>query len=150
MSIEPRTTTAILPANPQWSLTSEEANALAGTAKFDSKGLLTAVAVDQATGDILMLAHMNVEALLKTLRTGVMCYWSRSRGKLWVKGETTGNFQLVREVHVDCDGDAWLFRIDSQGDGAACHEGYRSCFFRKLVGSDWQKQGAPVSKPTPH
>lgn len=138
------------PSHPAWSLTPDAANALAATAKFDDKGLLTAIAIDQATGDVLMLAHMNIEALLKTLRTGIMCYWSRSRGKLWIKGESSGNYQVVHDVHVDCDGDAWLFRIEQKGEGAACHQGYRSCFFRKLVDGQWQKQGEPIAKPTAH
>ncbi len=132
--------------NFAWSLSPERVSALVGSAKFDDKGLMTAVAVDRAQGDILMIAHMNIEALLQTLRTGVMCYWSRSRGKLWVKGETSGNLQKVREVFIDCDGDAWVFHVDQEGDGAACHEGFRSCFFRKVVEGQWVVQGEKVAK----
>lgn len=137
-------------SNSKWSLSPEAVNALAATAKFDSKGLMTAIAMDHAHGDILMVAHMNIEALLKTLRTGIMCYWSRSRNKLWVKGESSGNTQFIRDIYVDCDGDAWRFHVEAQGDGAACHQGFRSCFFRKLVDGEWQTQGKPITAPTPH
>jgi phosphoribosyl-AMP cyclohydrolase len=136
--------------NPDWVLSPEAVNALAAAAKFDSHGLMTAIAVDHEKGDILMVAHMNIEALLKTLRTGVMCYWSRSRSKLWVKGETSGNVQWVKDVYVDCDGDAWRFHVEAKGDGAACHQGYRTCFFRKRVDGQWVTQGKPIAPPTPH
>jgi len=131
-------------AEKSWALSAESANALASAAKFDDKGLLTAVALEAEKGDVLMIAHMNVEALLRTLKTGVMCYWSRSRKKLWVKGETSGNIQKVVDVFIDCDGDAWIFRVKQEGTGAACHEGYRSCFFRKLVDGKWEIQGQPL------
>src|SRR5271156_6706846 len=93
-------------------------------------GIVTAIAQDHASGRILMVAYMNREALLETISSGRACYFSRSRGKLWRKGEESGNFQLVREIRTDCDGDAILLRVEQQGDGAACHEGYQSCFFR--------------------
>lgn len=118
--------------------------------KFDDKGLVTAVAVDDATGDVLMLAHMNAEALEQTLKTGRMTYWSRSRKEIWVKGETSGNTQRLISTHLDCDGDALVFRIVQEGKGAACHEGYRSCFFRKFeTGKSsseglWVRQGSPI------
>lgn len=104
--------------------------------KFDERGLIPAIVQDFATGDILMFAWMNRESLQTTLDTGVMTYWSRSRQKLWVKGESSGNTQDVREVYVDCDADVLLFKVDPKGTGAACHEGYRSCFFRKLDPAD--------------
>ena len=115
--------------------------------KFDDKGLVTAVAVDQGDGALLMLAHMNREALEKTLETGRMTYWSRSRKSLWVKGETSGNTQRVVSAHLDCDGDALMFRVVQEGAGAACHEGYRSCFFRKLEAGEWAVQGTPLVNP---
>lgn len=103
--------------------------------KFDEKGLVPAICQDAETGDILMFAWMNKESLKKTVETGVMTYWSRSRGKLWVKGETSGNTQTVREIRVDCDADCLLFKVIPNGNGAACHEGYRSCFFRSMDAS---------------
>ena len=127
---------------------SETVPAWLSEVKFDDKGLVTAVAVDDAKGDVLMLAHMNAEALQQTLKTGRMTYWSRSRKKIWVKGETSGNTQRMISAQLDCDGDALVFRIVLEGKGAACHEGYRSCFFRKFDGSNWVRQGSPVTGPT--
>jgi phosphoribosyl-AMP cyclohydrolase len=94
--------------------------------------LVTAIAQDSRTGQVLMVAHMNREAWDETLRTGRAVYYSRSRGRLWRKGEESGNIQNVREVFVDCDGDAVLLKVDQVG-GAACHEGYPSCFFRQVT-----------------
>lgn len=99
---------------------------------FDEKGLVPAIAQDYQTGEILMLAWMNRISLEQTLKTGIMTYWSRSRKELWVKGKTSGNFQEVKEVFVDCDADCLLFKIEQKGNGAACHAGYRSCFYRKI------------------
>ena len=99
-------------------------------------GLVTAIAQDAASGDILMVAYMNREAWLKTLETGVACYWSTSRNKLWIKGETSGNTQEVHEIRVDCDADAVLLKVHQRG-GAACHEGYKSCFFRRVEPAGW-------------
>lgn len=96
-------------------------------------GLVTAIAQDADDGTILMVAYMNEESWKKTLETGVATYWSRSRQQLWIKGESSGNTQIVREVFVDCDEDAVLLKIEQKG-GAACHKGYRSCFFRKVDG----------------
>jgi phosphoribosyl-AMP cyclohydrolase len=93
-------------------------------------GLVTAVAQDAVTGQVLMVAHMNRAAWEETLSTGRAVYFSRSRGRLWRKGEESGNIQHVRAVYVDCDGDAVLLKVEQVG-GAACHEGYASCFFRK-------------------
>lgn len=102
--------------------------------KFDANGLIAAVAQDADTGDVLMLAWMNAEALTATLETGRATYWSRSRGKLWVKGETSGHFQDVIEVYTDCDQDAVVMKI-RQTD-AACHTGRKSCFYRRVDGTN--------------
>lgn len=104
---------------------------LLDAATFNDDGLVAAIAQDDASGDVLMLAYMNRDTLRQTLETGVMTYWSRSRQKVWVKGETSGNVQRVKAAYVDCDGDALLFRIEQVGD-AACHTGHRSCFYRKV------------------
>src|SRR5919202_621195 len=101
---------------------------------FDkSGGLVPAIAQDADTGEVLMLAWMNREAYDETLRTGRACYYSRSRGRLWRKGEESGHVPEVREVRVDCDADTVLLKVRQLG-GAACHEGYRSCFFRRVEG----------------
>lgn len=94
-------------------------------------GLLPAVVQDVETGDVLMLAYMNAAAWENTLRTGKATYYSRSRNKLWVKGETSGHVQQVREARIDCDGDTILLKVKQLG-GAACHKGYRTCFYRKV------------------
>ncbi|MDD5673803.1 MAG: phosphoribosyl-AMP cyclohydrolase [Chitinivibrionales bacterium] len=104
--------------------------------KFDHNGLVPAIAQDAANGDVLMLAYMNRDSLQETLEKGVMVYYSRSRQKRWLKGETSGHVQKVKEVYLDCDGDTLLFAIDQTG--AACHENYRTCFFRKRVGEAWE------------
>ncbi|MFH0918992.1 MAG: phosphoribosyl-AMP cyclohydrolase [Fibrobacterota bacterium] len=98
-------------------------------AKFDSNGLLTAIVQDHKTGKVLMCAFMNAETLKMTLETKKMTYWSRSRKKIWLKGEESGNFQFVKEVRFDCDGDAALFKVEQKG--GACHEGWESCFAYK-------------------
>ncbi len=110
-------------------------------------GLLPVIAQDHATGDVLMLAYMNKLAWEKTLETGKVHYWSRSREKLWLKGETSGHVQLLKEAYVDCDLDTILVKVDQLG-GAACHTGYRSCFFQKVDGDNLVKQGEPVFDPT--
>ncbi len=98
---------------------------------FEKVELLPAIAQDDATGDVLMLAYMNREAYEETLRTGQVCYYSRSRQKLWRKGEESGNVQELRSIYFDCDADTLLVKVQQVG-GAACHEGYRSCFFRRV------------------
>ena len=104
---------------------------------FDkSGGVVPAVAVDWTTGRLLMMAYMNREAFDETVATRHACYFSRSRGRLWRKGEESGNFQVVHEIRVDCDNDTVLLAVEQRGDGAACHEGYESCFFRKLEDGD--------------
>jgi phosphoribosyl-AMP cyclohydrolase len=102
--------------------------------KFDANGLVTCVATDAATSDVLMVAHMNEEALRKTIATGEAWYFSRSRQALWRKGETSGHVQRVVEMRLDCDQDAVWIRVEQTG--AACHTGRHSCFYRKVEGAD--------------
>jgi phosphoribosyl-AMP cyclohydrolase len=99
---------------------------------FDASGLITAIAADAATGEVLMVAHMNAEALARTLESGEAHFWSRSRQALWRKGETSGNVLRVVEIRTDCDQDCLLLRVEIAGDGAACHTGRRSCFYRRV------------------
>jgi len=116
--------------------------------KWDAQGLVTAMAVDHKSGQVVMLAYMNAESLKLTLETGIMTYYSRSRKKLWLKGETSGNTQKVISLRIDCDGDALLFLVEPQGIGAACHEGFFSCFFREWNGKDgWTTLGKPLFDP---
>jgi phosphoribosyl-AMP cyclohydrolase len=109
-------------------------------------GLVPAIAQDAGTGQVLMLAWMNREAYEETVRTGQACYYSRSRRKLWRKGEESGNVQLVREVYVDCDADTILLKVEQRG-GAACHEGYASCFFRRVAGDHIEVVGERIFDP---
>lgn len=102
--------------------------------RFDEKGLVPVIVQDVVNGEVIMLAYMNGEALSRTVDTGRMHYYSRSRKKLWLKGEESGNFQELKEMRIDCDNDALLFRVEQKG--GACHKGYRSCFFRTLKGDD--------------
>ena len=99
--------------------------------KLNSDGLIAAIAQDYKTGQVLMIAWMNKEALIKTLKTKKAHYWSRSRNKLWMKGEESGNVQKVKEILIDCDMDAVLMKVEQIGK-AACHTGYTSCFYRKI------------------
>ena len=100
--------------------------------KFDAAGLVTAVTTDAETGEVLMVAHMNAQALALTIETGIAHYWSRSRDRLWKKGEESGHTQTLVELRVDCDQDAVVLRVKMAGPGAACHTGHRSCFFRSV------------------
>lgn len=109
-------------------------------------GLITAIAQDAETGEILMVANMNEESLAKSLELGEAVYWSRSRQKLWHKGEESGNTQKIRELYLDCDGDALLLKVEQIG-GAACHTGKRSCFFRKLDQNGISDVGVQVFDP---
>jgi phosphoribosyl-AMP cyclohydrolase len=109
-------------------------------------GLVTAIAVDDERGDLLMVAHMNEESLRRTIETGEVHYWSRARGRLWRKGEESGFTQRVRSVWIDCDGDVVMLRVEQRG-GAACHTGRRSCFFRRLDGESWTVVGERVFDP---
>jgi len=103
------------------------------TPRFDAAGLVTAVVTEFGTGQVLMLAHMNADALARTIATGIATYWSRSRGALWVKGETSGNLQRVKALRVDCDQDAVWLEVTVDGHGASCHRGYHSCFYRSVA-----------------
>ena len=100
--------------------------------KYFKKGeLIPAIVQEHGTGEVLMLAYINPEAWQETLRTGQAVYYSRSRNRLWRKGEESGNVQIIKEILVDCDGDAVIYRVEQKG-GAACHTGHRSCFYREL------------------
>ncbi|HEX6987343.1 MAG TPA: phosphoribosyl-AMP cyclohydrolase [Planctomycetaceae bacterium] len=117
----------------------EEGTALAP--KFDDRGLIPVVTTDVHTGELLMQAWMNREALARTIELGEAVYWSRSRNELWHKGATSGHVQVVRELRVDCDQDAIWLRVEQRG-GAACHVGYRSCFYRRVpVGDEAREKG---------
>ena len=109
--------------------------------RFDGNGLIAAVATHASTGEVLMVAWMNAEALRLTIDTGFAHYFSRSRQALWRKGETSGQTQKIRELRVDCDQDAIWLKVEPQGDGGACHVGFRSCFYRAL------EDGALVERP---
>lgn len=98
--------------------------------KYDKDGLIPGVVQDAENGDVLMVAYMNSDAVRETLTSGRACFWSRSRQKFWIKGETSGNIQKVKSVYVDCDKDCFVIKVEQTG--AACHKGYRSCFFRKV------------------
>ncbi len=110
------------------------------------QGLIPAIVQDWQTGDVLMVAYMNAESWARTLETGRACFWSRSRKKLWLKGETSGHVQNVKEIYLDCDNDAILLKVEQVG-GAACHTGYRSCFYRKIVNGRVETIGQPVFNP---
>lgn len=105
--------------------------------QWNADGLVPAIAQDAASGDVLMMAWMNRDALAETAATGVAVYWSRSRGKLWRKGETSGHTQRVHDILLDCDGDTILLKVEQIGD-IACHTGRRSCFFQRRESDGWQ------------
>lgn len=109
-------------------------------------GLLPAIVQDHQTGDVLMLGFMNEEAWEATLSTGQATFYSRNRQEIWVKGETSGNLQLVKEIRIDCDNDSILLMIDQIG-GASCHTGYRSCFYKQVKDGSTQNIGKPVFDP---
>jgi phosphoribosyl-AMP cyclohydrolase len=98
--------------------------------KFDDNGLIPAIIQDVENNEVLMVGYMNKESVKRTLELGKTCFWSRSRQQFWIKGETSGHFQIVRNVYFDCDSDALLIKVE-QKDGA-CHTGYRSCFYREM------------------
>lgn len=100
--------------------------------RFDASGLLPAIVTDATSGDVVMFAWVNAEALDRTLATGIAHYWSRSRQALWQKGETSGNVQSIKEIRVDCDQDVLWFKVETHGDGVNCHTGARSCFYRRI------------------
>jgi phosphoribosyl-AMP cyclohydrolase len=109
-------------------------------------GFVTAIAQDTESGEILMVAHMNEEAFDRTLETGQAVYWSRSRARLWHKGEESGNVQRVKSITIDCDGDVVLLEVEQEG-GAACHTGRRSCFYRRLEAGRYRDVGVQVFDP---
>lgn len=109
-------------------------------------GLVPVIVQDATDGAVLMLAYMNEEAFHKTLETGTATFWSRSRNKLWIKGESSGHVQKVHEVAVDCDNDTVLLKVEQVG-GAACHAGYRSCFFRRVAGGELETVAQRVFDP---
>ena len=109
-------------------------------------GLVPVIIQDASTHEVLMLGYMNRESWEKTLETKKATFWSRSRGKLWVKGESSGHFQEVKEIRLDCDGDTVLLRVDQIG-GAACHTGFRSCFHHRYEGGGWQITGERIFDP---
>src|SRR6516165_1596437 len=113
--------------------------------KFDQNGLIAAIAQQHDTGEVLMLAWMNAESIAESLRTGHVCYGSRSRGKLWRKGETSGQAQKLVEMRLDCDGDTLLLLVDQQG--VACHTGRRNCFFQAARGGEWVEIAKPLVDP---
>ncbi len=109
-------------------------------------GLVPAIVQDWKTGEVLMIAYMNAESWARTQETGKACFWSRSRKKLWLKGETSGHLQVVKEAYLDCDNDALLLKVEQLG-GAACHTGYRSCFYRRIVKDQVETMGERVFDP---
>ncbi len=119
-------------------------NNLKSSVKFDEKGLVPVVTQDTKTKEVLMVAYMNEEAFDKTIETGKVHYYSRSRSKLWLKGETSGHFQLVKSIKLDCDGDTIL--IEAEQIDAACHTGNKTCFFRTMVDGEWKEN--EEEKPT--
>lgn len=114
--------------------------------KYNADGLVMAIAQDPETNEILMVAYMNEATLRQTLETKTMTYWSRSRQKVWVKGESSGNTQDVLDVYIDCDGDVLLFKVKQHG-GAACHTGKVSCFYRRFDGEGFEDVGEQVFDP---
>ena len=115
--------------------------------RFDKgEGLLPAIVQDFRTNEILMVAYINEEAWQKTLETGKAHYWSRSRNKLWLKGESSRHYQVIKEILVDCDADTVIYRVEQQG-AAACHKGYRSCFFRRVEGDAFRVKDERVFDP---
>lgn len=115
--------------------------------KFNAAGLVPAIIQDEQNNEVLMIGYMNAEALKKSLETGKVHFWSRSRQKIWMKGETSGHFQEIKEIAIDCDGDALLFKVEQIK--AACHTGYRSCFYRRAqrMEDSWAIDGEKVFKP---
>lgn len=122
-----------------------QADAVVAAISFDASGLVPAIAQQHDTGEVLMMAWMNAEAIRETLATGRVCYFSRSRGKLWRKGETSRQTQHLKEMRVDCDGDTLLLLVHQ--DGVACHTGRRSCFFRAARDGELEEIAKPLVSP---
>lgn len=136
-------TSTVLQGSP--TETGTQADAVLQAICFDSNGLVPAIAQQHDTGEVLMMAWMNAEAVRETLATGRVCYFSRSRARLWRKGETSGQTQQLKELRVDCDGDTLLLLV--QQDGVACHTGRRNCFFRAARGDGLVEIAAPEVSP---
>ncbi len=134
-------------ADPQSLTEAERESGSVFAPKFDANGLVTAITVETGTNQILMVAHMNAEALAETLRSGYATYWSRSRGKLWKKGESSGELQELVEMRTDCDQDAIVLTVRQTGHGAACHTGRKSCFYRKIEMVDGKARLADTGEP---
>lgn len=118
-------------------------------AEFDfakGQGLIPVIVQDWQTGEVLMLAYMNAASWQKTQELGQACFWSRSRQKIWRKGETSGHVQIIKEIYIDCDNDTLLLKVEQVG-GAACHTGYRSCFYRKIINGRTEIVGSKVFDP---
>ena len=128
-----------MPESPQNSISASVLDQLA----YDANGLVPAIAQDAITNEILMVAWMDRAAFSRTLETGKACYYSRSRKSAWMKGESSGHLQILREVRIDCDGDVVLLRVEQLG-GIACHTGRRNCFFRKLENGAWVTEFEPI------
>ncbi len=122
-----------------------EASALRAVLRFDDRGLIPAIAQQHDSGEVLMMAWMDAAAIAETLATGRACYFSRSRGRLWRKGETSGQVQRLVELRIDCDGDTILLLVDQVG--VACHTGRRSCFYRAARDDQWVEIAAPLVAP---
>ena len=139
-----------IPEPPEDKKTLEEGGILAP--RFDANGLITVVVTDARDGVVLMVAHMNAEALALTIETGIAHYWSRFAGKIWKKGETSGNVQSVTEMRVDCDQDAVWLSVNVAGHHATCHTGRRSCFYRmvevKGIATLYDDGGKPLFDPS--
>lgn len=121
----------------------QETSTLLDSVKFDDKGLVPCVCQDADTGEVLMVAYMNRESLGKTAAEQRAVYFSRSRGKLWIKGESSGNTQQIVDLRLDCDGDCVLIKV--RQSGPACHTGFRSCFYREWTGDAWRENGVRLS-----
>jgi phosphoribosyl-AMP cyclohydrolase len=126
-------------------MNADATDAVLAAIRFDAQGLVPAIAQQHDTGEVLMLAWMNREAVVETLATGRVCYFSRSRGKLWRKGETSGQAQHLRQLRVDCDGDTLLLQVEQEG--VACHTGRRSCFYRAVRDGALVEIAAPLVSP---
>jgi phosphoribosyl-AMP cyclohydrolase len=134
-------------ADPQSLTEAERESGSVFAPKFDANGLVTAITVETGTNQILMVAHMNAEALAETLRSGYATYWSRSRGKLWKKGESSGELQELVEMRTDRDQDAIVLTVRQTGHGAACHTGRKSCFYRRVKMVDGEARLADTGEP---
>lgn len=130
-----------IPVNDGWQKMDKN---IVSNLRFDEKGLIPAIVQDEK-GRVLMLAYMNKESFVKTIETGKMHYFSRSRKKLWLKGETSGHLQFLKEIYLDCDGDTLLFKVTQEG--GTCHKGYYSCFFKKMKDGNFEIAEEKIFEP---